>query len=155
METLEQRESCMRKVIQHTLDEKPFDELTFEEKRTLKECADKKFIDGIVYVEMISGRSVAEYRHKPRLTLEGIQFMNSAERQPAMDAFNEMSADVGEERSTNNHKKKEHAVKKAFHVIQSVIKKLWWLFCALGAVVTVFGWPLIIQFFTWLLSFFL
>lgn len=151
-ETLEQRKSSMRKVIQHVLDEKPFEELTFEEKRIIKECADKKLIEGIVYEEMISGRIIAEHQHKPRLTLEGVHFMDAVDKTAATESPSGQSGYICKERPANDREEEDGAVNKVFQIVQPVIKKIWWLFCALGVFVTVFGWPLIIRFLTWLLS---
>lgn len=75
-ETLEERRATMRKVIQHIIDKRPYAELTFEERRIAKECVDKNYIEGVVLVEMITGRVVMEYRFEPRLTEEGVAFLS-------------------------------------------------------------------------------
>ena len=76
METLEQRQATMRKVIRHMIDGKPYADLTFEERRIAKECLDKGYIEGVELVEMITGRVVMEYRFPPRLTEPGVAFLS-------------------------------------------------------------------------------
>lgn len=76
-ETLQKRYQTMKKVLLHIQAKKSFDELSFDEKRILKECFDAGFFEGIVLLEMASGRIIAEYRHEPRLTLKGLQFLDT------------------------------------------------------------------------------
>lgn len=75
-ETAADRIAVMRKVLLHIQDKKPFSELSFEERRVLKECYDAKYFEGIILDEMASGRIVAEYRFDPQLTLAGLQFLD-------------------------------------------------------------------------------
>lgn len=59
----------------------PFEEFSFEEQRILKECYDAGYFEGVVLIEMISGRIVAEYRHEPRLTCKGLQLLDEVSKQ--------------------------------------------------------------------------
>lgn len=54
----------------------------------------------------------------------------------------------------NCNQEGNHTIKKAFGVFASFLKRFWALFCGLGAIVTVFGWPLIRRFFSFLFSLF-
>ena len=81
IETLEQQ-NAVRRVIQHILDEKPFADLTDEEKRLAKECVDKKYIDGFELLEMATGRIVMECRCKPFLTEAGAAFLSGDNSHP-------------------------------------------------------------------------
>lgn len=124
--------ASMKKVLLHIQAQKPFDDLNFEERRVLKECYDSKYFEGVVLSEMASGKIIARYRYEPRLTLEGLQFL---------DSINET-----EDASADDHEKRDGAVKKRFDVTKAFVKRLWALFVGLSVVVTVFGWPYIIRF---------
>jgi len=67
IDKLKQRELDMRGVLLHIQRKAPFEDLSFEERRILKECYDAGYFEGVVICEMASGRVVAEYRHEPRL----------------------------------------------------------------------------------------
>ena len=73
----------MNFVINYRIQEKkPFEDLSFEERRVFKECYDSGYFEGVVPVEMINGRIVAEYRNDPRLTLKGLEFLDSLQQNP-------------------------------------------------------------------------
>lgn len=74
-ESLEQQQATARRVIQHIIDQKPFGDLTNEERRIAKECVDKKYIKGVELLEMATGRIVMEIQHDPVLTETGAAFM--------------------------------------------------------------------------------
>lgn len=78
-ETLEQREAAMRDVLKKIEAKTDFNEFSDNEKKLAKECYDAKMFEGVVLEQMISGRITAEYRHDPRLTLKGIQFLSIEE----------------------------------------------------------------------------
>lgn len=75
METVSQRKETMRNILRRIQAHESLDDLSFEEKRILKECYDAEYFEGLVIQEMISGRITTEYRHEPRLTLAGLQFL--------------------------------------------------------------------------------
>lgn len=79
METAADRIAIMRKVLLHIQNKMPLGELTFEERRILKECYDAKYFEGIILSEMASGKIVWDYRFEPQLTLSGLQFLDSSE----------------------------------------------------------------------------
>ena len=70
-----EQQATMRRVIQHIIDQKPFGDLTNEERRIAKECVDKKYIKGVQLIEMVTGRIVMEIQHDPVLTEAGAAFM--------------------------------------------------------------------------------
>lgn len=74
-ETLQQREAAMRAVLHKIQNKTDFSTFTFEEMRIAKECQDAAFFEGIVLIEMINGHIVAEYRHEPRITYKGMEFL--------------------------------------------------------------------------------
>ena len=74
-ELLEQKRATARRVIQHIIDQRPFGDLTNEERRIAKECVDKKYIKGVELLEMATGRIVMEIQHDPVLTEAGAAFM--------------------------------------------------------------------------------
>ena len=76
-ETLEQRQATMRRVIQHIIDKKPYDELSDEDRLIAKECVDKKYIKGVVLIEMATGKIVMEIQHDPVLTEAGAAFLSN------------------------------------------------------------------------------
>lgn len=78
-ETLEQRENAMREILRKIEAKTDFKEFSDNEKKLAKECYDAKMFESVVLEQMISGRITAEYRHEPRLTLKGIQFLNAEE----------------------------------------------------------------------------
>lgn len=80
--SLERRMEDMKKVLLHIQAKKPFDDLSFEEQRIFKECYDAGYFEGVVPVEMITGKIVVEYRHEPRLTLKGLEFLDSLQQKP-------------------------------------------------------------------------
>lgn len=80
-ETAAGRIEAMRKVLLHIQGKKSLEELTFEERRILKECYDAKYFEGIVLSEMASGKIVWDYRFEPQLTLAGLQFLDSSKNQ--------------------------------------------------------------------------
>jgi len=84
-ETVKQREEKMRKVLRDIQAQRPIGEFSFEEQRILKECYEAGFFEGVVLCEMISGRIVAEYRHHPRLTYKGLQFLDASPEQDEGD----------------------------------------------------------------------
>lgn len=59
-----------------------------------------------------------------------------------------------EQGTANNDEKEYGAIKKALDFVKQFLKRFWALFCGLGAIVTVFGWPMIRRFLLFLLSFF-
>lgn len=59
-----------------------------------------------------------------------------------------------EDHSSDNNKEADGTVKKALDLLKRIFKRFWALFCGLGAIVTVFGWPLIRRFISFLLSLF-
>ena len=77
-ETLQQREDAMRAILHKIQNKIDFETFTFEEQRIAKECYDAGFFEGIVMLEMVSGRIVAEYRHEPRITHKGMGFLYPA-----------------------------------------------------------------------------
>lgn len=74
-ESSEQQRATARRIIQYIIDQRPFGELTNEERRIAKECVDKKYIKGVELIEMVTGRIVMEIRHDPVLTDAGAAFM--------------------------------------------------------------------------------
>lgn len=69
---------------------------------------------------------------------KGLAFLNSSvEKDPSDD-----------------NKETDRTVKKFLKLIKRILKRFWALFCGLGAIVTVFGWPLIRRFISFLLSLF-
>lgn len=78
-ETLEQREHAMKEILRKIEAKTDFKEFSFEEMRLAKECYDAKLFEGVVLEQMASGRIIAEYRHEPRLTLKGVQFIQAEE----------------------------------------------------------------------------
>lgn len=81
METLKDRQLKMRDVLLSLQAKKPFEDFTFEDRRILKECYDAGYFEGIVLGEAINGRIFSEYRHDPRLTYKGLQFLDSLSEQ--------------------------------------------------------------------------
>ena len=79
-ETLAQRETAMCKVLLDVQRQRPFEEFNREEQRLLLECYNAGYFEGVVILEMISGRIVMEYRHQPRLTYQGLEFLDQVER---------------------------------------------------------------------------
>lgn len=77
LETLEQRENAMRDVLRKIESKTDFKEFSDNEKKLAKECYDAKLFEGVVLEQMVSGRIIAEYRHEPRLTLKGVQFIQA------------------------------------------------------------------------------
>ena len=80
-ETLEDRKEKMRSVLRAVQAQKSFEQFTFEEQRILKECYDAGYFEGLILLEMIAGNIVAEYRHEPRLTYKGMQFLDEQSQQ--------------------------------------------------------------------------
>lgn len=144
METLAERESAMRSVLRHINETKTVKGLDQEQMKLLKECCDNGFLSGVQTEVMISGRVIAECQRDVRLTLEGLQFLESVES----------SAEDLEESSADDDQQTNQNFSNPFHIIKTIIKKSWALFCALGVIVTVFGWPLITKAFSFLLSLF-
>lgn len=66
----------MRKVMYHIINGAPFSELTTEERLILKECYDADYIQGLVILQMGTGRITAEIRHDPRISGAGHAFLN-------------------------------------------------------------------------------
>lgn len=139
LETLDQREETMRKVLLHVQAQQPFDKLSFEERRILKECYDKKYFEGLVIDEMISGRIVAEYRHEPRLTLEGLKFLNGE---------NKKSAENSEKSTPDDDKKNNDRLKRTINIFKALVGGLATILTIAG------GWPYIKQVLMFLLSLF-
>ena len=81
LETLEQRENAMRDVLRKIESKTDFKEVSDNEKKLAKECYDAKLFEGVVLEQMVSGRIIAEYRHEPRLTLKGVQFIQAKKNQ--------------------------------------------------------------------------
>lgn len=79
VETAADRIAAMQKVLLHIQNNGPLNELTFEEKRILKECYDAKYFTGAIVSEMASGKIVVDYRFAPKLTLAGLQFLAQSE----------------------------------------------------------------------------
>lgn len=136
-ETLQQREAAMRAVLHKIQNKIDFNTFTFEEMRIAKECQDAAFFEGIVLVEMISGHIVAEYRHEPRLTHKGIQFLDSTP-QPEVakveislsDAEHKLQA----EKDSNKRTEKETERKKdrKFQILTALLSGL------VGSLLTLF-----------------
>lgn len=144
VETLAQRMESMKKVLLHIQAKKPFNSLTFEEKRILKECYDSKYFEGLVISEMISGRITVEYRHEPRLTYDGMRFLNS------LDPL----SGGGKERSSNQDNERPDRIKQGLNLFKRFIAKTWGAFVALGAIITVVqGREVIVSFLKWIASF--
>jgi F0F1-type ATP synthase assembly protein I len=74
-ETLFRREESMRNVLRKLQANTPFENLSFEERRTAKECFDLGFFEGLFLEEMASGRIIAEYQFGARITYKGMQFL--------------------------------------------------------------------------------
>lgn len=143
-ETLSQRQSDMCRVLRHIQAGKPFGELSHEDRRTLLECYEAHYFEGIVVLQMISGNIVAEYQQEPRLTYAGLQFLEE----------HETSAPTGEDAAADDYEERQTGVKKAFQFFITFVRRFWKLFCGLGVIVGVFGWPLILDFFSFLMSLF-
>lgn len=79
----------MRSVLRAVQAQKTFEKFTFEEQRILKECYDAGYFEGLVVLEMIAGNIVAEYRHEPRLTYKGMQFLYEQSEQDERNEPNE------------------------------------------------------------------
>lgn len=75
-------ENEMRGVLRAALDGAPFGELTENQQYMLKECCDAGYIDGVICLQMASGRIVAEYVHTPRLTHAGAVFLETNALKP-------------------------------------------------------------------------
>ena len=114
-ETIQQRETAMRDVLKKIQNEIDLQTFTFEEQRIAKECFDAGFFEGVVMLEMISGRIVAEYRHKPRLTHNGMQFLYAGS-QPDLTkvevSFSESEHELQENKQHNDRTEEEANRKK-------------------------------------------
>lgn len=108
-ETIQQREESMRRVLRYIQEQKPFEDLSFVDQRILKECYDLGYFEGIVLLEMISGNIVAEYRHDPRLTYKGLQFLDLNKTSP-VSGLGEIASEL---KSMNENVSQNHAEKKA------------------------------------------
>lgn len=102
-ETLEQRQATMCRMIQHILDKKPFTDLTLEEQRIAKECVDNKYIEGVVLLEMISGRVVMECQFDPRLTEAGVAFLAMCNSPPKSELTEAQEKIANQERIIEPH----------------------------------------------------
>lgn len=143
-ETLSQRQHDMCRVLRHIQARKPFDDLSYEDRRILLECYEAHYFDGIVILQMISGNVVAEYQQEPRLTYAGLQFLEE----------HDVSASTAKDSAADDNEKSQTGMQKAFQVVIAFIRRFWKLFCGLGVIVGVFGWPLILDFFSFLVSLF-
>lgn len=124
-ETLQQRETAMRAVLHKIQNKIDFGAFTLEEQRIAKECYDAGFFEGIVIQEMISGRIVAEYRHEPRLTYKGIQFISS-----------EPKTETG---STQNHNQNDELSCHIFKTVKFGWNILWWILGTIATILTIIG----------------
>ena len=77
METLAERESAMRSVLQHINETKTAKGLDQEQMKLLKECCDQGFLSGVQTETMISGRVIAECQQDVRLTVDGLRFLEA------------------------------------------------------------------------------
>ena len=132
----------MREVLRRLEAGEDLNKFSPHDKRILKDCFDAGYFEGTVPIEMISERIVFENRFTPRLTYAGLQFLESVES----------SAENLKESSADDDQQTNQKFKDPFDIIKTIIKKSWALFCALGVIVTVFGWPLITKVFSFLLS---
>lgn len=69
----------MRNVLRKIDAKTDFKEFSENEMHLAKDCYDAKLFEGVVLEQMASGRIIAEYRHEPRLTLKGVQFIQAEE----------------------------------------------------------------------------
>ena len=108
METLAERESAMRSVLQHINETKTVKGLDQEQMKLLKECCDQGFLSGVQTETMISGRVIAECQRDVRLTVEGLRFLES---ETASDPVNKTEKAGGFLSAAND--------------LVSVLEKLW------------------------------
>ena len=135
VETLEQREEAMRKILRDIQCKRPFDTFSFEEQRILKECYESGYFEGVVMVEMVSGRIVGEYRHEPRLTYKGLQFLSAGEspKSPGIpEIATELKNMTEDMRQQHSEEKTEKTIDRRFQLIYSVFS------AAVGAILTLF-----------------
>lgn len=139
------REAAMRDVLRQLTDKSSLCDLSQDDMRLAKDCYAAGYIEGIVFLEMISGRIVAEYRHEPRLTREGLAFLAEDTEDPAANDDQENDC---------FHKKILQTVCMFFERIKPPAKIAWGLFAGFSVIVTVFGWPQILRFLAFLRSLF-
>ncbi len=135
VETLEQREEAMRKILRDIQKERPFEDFSFEEQRLLKECYDAGYFEGIAILEMISGRIVGEYRHQPRLTYKGMQFLaggGSPQSPDLQEIALELKSMNDDMRQQHSEEKTEKEIDRRFQLIYTVVS------AAIGSLVTLF-----------------
>lgn len=124
VETLSQREEAMRKILRDIQDKRPFDNFSFEERRILKECYDAGYFEGVVMEEMGSGRIVGEYRHEPRITHKGLQFLSAGEipKDPGLpEIASELKCMNEDMRQQHSEEKTEKKIDRRFQLIYSVL----------------------------------
>lgn len=107
VESREQYEAEMRNAIRWIMDGKPLNDLNNEQRHMLKECYDKRYIDGLVFEEMISGRIICEIQHEPRLTYDGVQFMYP--QTPEVNSKVEVSLSDAEHKLQAEKERHDHA----------------------------------------------
>lgn len=108
METLAERESAMRSVLQHINETKTVKGLDREQMKLLKECCDQGFLSGVQTETMISGLVIAECQRDVRLTVDGLRFL---EAETASDQVNKTEKTGGFLSAAND--------------LVSVLEKLW------------------------------
>lgn len=135
IETLEQREEAMRKILRDIQGKRPFDTFSFEEQRTLKECYDSGYFEGVVMGEAASGRIFGEYRHEPRLTYKGLQFLSAGES-PKCPGIPEIASEL---KSMNDDMRQQHSEEKTEKKIDRRFQLIYTVFSAgVGAILTLF-----------------
>lgn len=106
VETLSQREEAMRKVLLDIQNQRPPEEFSWEEKRLLLECYAAGYFEGVMMEEMITGRITMEYRHQPRITHKGLEFISKTDHgsqgqhesgKPDQSHTAEVDADTGKQ----------------------------------------------------------
>ncbi len=135
IETIEQREEAMRKILRDIQNKRPIDTFSFEEQRILKECFDAGYFEGVVMGEAASGRVFGEYRHEPRLTYEGLQFLDVGGSPKSPD----LQKIASELKSMNDDMRQQHSEEKTEKKIDRRLQLIYAVFsAAVGSLVTLF-----------------
>lgn len=135
VETLEQREESMRKILRDIQNKRSFETFSFEEQRILKECYDAGCFEGVVMGEAASGRVFGEYQHEPRLTYKGLQFLSAGES-PKSPGIPEIASEL---KSMNDDMRQQHSEEKTEKKIDRRFQLIYAVFSATaGSLVTLF-----------------